>query len=103
MRTAALDGWVTQARCAQPDVNPDWWSSGTDTDRSLASHICRRHCPALQPCREEALDVKPHGVVQGGLYWLDTILPKNRRPSGWQSVARWCFLCVARKPVPRGR
>jgi len=80
-------GWWDAARCHQPDMDPDLWSSELRADIATARHICLTHCPVTQQCLQDAHKYQPVGVVQGGIRW-------DRRGHLYTSIpAKTCRLC----------
>lgn len=55
--------WMETARCAQPDVDPDWWHSPFWRERRQAAKFCGR-CPVLSECATYAAAEKT-GVWAG--------------------------------------
>lgn len=73
--------WETRGACAQPGMNPDWWS-GNNLGRGR--HVCRSHCPVQAECERDVL-ARPHavaGTVRAG--WLYTGTMDEPVVAGWQ-------------------
>jgi hypothetical protein len=83
--------------CSAADYDPEWWvheHSGRcpmDCPHRLALHICLRHCPLLERCRDLAVvEVEVwEGMVMGGM------LMTKRRGEWLQrsTPASTCGLC----------
>jgi hypothetical protein len=80
-------------------TNPDLWFAIDTTDRALAIHICRSHCPLYNTCQLEATTDPCRGGVHAGTLYTDTYLPQ---PSGQQPKPsnRNCPTCAAARPDP---
>lgn len=92
MPTRDIDAprWQRYARCAQPDVSPDWWDTTLNQGRVLeVMHICRHHCDVADECRadahQRARDGQPYrGEVAGGEHWNgDGGVTAHRDPVGY--------------------
>ncbi len=58
--------WLLGARCAQSDVDMDWWTGGRE--QGLARHVCWMHCPVRVQCQADTPTNPDHrrGTVYGG-------------------------------------
>jgi hypothetical protein len=96
--TSADVGWRAEARCAQPDLDPDMWDTA---DRrylpSEAAHICRHHCPVRVRCLADAQarDRRQRkAMVLGGVIFNNT-----GRPSPAQTATSICRVCPDADPA----
>lgn len=84
-------------RCADPDVNPDWWSADSWSDRGLAVHECVRHCPVRAWCTRD-LELHPRrvgGTVRNGVFYVTTKL--GPQPSAGQPDEVLCGSCERKR------
>lgn len=62
-----MSGWRSRALCRTRPA--DWWEVGDDGNR-LAIQLCVVACPVRDRCLRG--DPAPHGVIRGGVAYLDT-------------------------------
>lgn len=62
-----MTGWVDEAACREPGVDPEWWSDSP----GLAKHICQTHCPVRAKCDRDAQGYQWSGLVIGGYLRTD--------------------------------
>ena len=81
-------------RCAEPDVNPDWWSADSWEYRGLAAHHCERHCPVKAWCERdrEANPSRVAGTVRAGVFYVMS-KKGDPRPSTVQPHEELCGSC----------
>lgn len=85
------EDWRKRAFCATHGIDPEVWVGEDPTLYVLAMHYCKRHCPVLDECREDAFTYAYRGVVAGGIVWsLDH--PGARRRYEPRHVLR-CGIC----------
>jgi len=86
------------AKCAAPDVNPDWWSSDAWSYRGLAVHYCLRHCPVMGWCERDRQAKPKHvaGTVRAGVFYV-TSKKGDPRPSTVQPHEMLCGPCEKKR------
>ena len=88
--------WERSARCADPAVNPDWWSGATAVDRGKAVHECLSHCPVFAACRNAVLEDprRVAGTVRAGVYYVGS---ETEPTLGCQPKERPCGECARKR------
>lgn len=86
--------WQARARCAQPDVDPDWWSADGQFSQARAVHECVRHCPVRTECEanvaEDPLNVA--GTIRAGVLYVGG--RSDPRPAAHQPPESSCGWCA---------
>lgn len=81
------DEWREHRRCAEPDVDPDWWTE--ERLHGRGAHECRRHCHVQADCKAEQLRDPQTGVYAGDL-WTSSDRHGPIRISKTQPTERTC-------------
>lgn len=89
-------------RCADPDVNPDWWSSFVWSDRGRAVHQCNHHCSVKAWCAKDVKAVPQHvgGTVMAGVFYVWTER-HGLHPGVSQPKEVLCGACEQRRRAAR--
>jgi hypothetical protein len=83
------DEWSMGARCAESDVDMNWWTGGQE--QGLARHVCWMHCPVREQCER---DTPPERSRRRGTVWGGHVYNDHGRLAAIQPGVTRCPLCL---------